>query len=537
MRTQIILIGIDGATFSILDPLTDEGVMPFLKQFTASGVRAELLSVIPPLTPPAWTSLMTGSNPGRHGVFDFFLKESPDSPNIRFASSRDVGCETIWSIVSRNGMRFTSLNFPLMFPPPRINGNVVPGGWMPWRQLRLGCYPPDLYDRLRTLTGFNARELALDITHEEKAVEGCQHEEYERWIEQHIRREQQWFEILRYLMREDSCELTALLFDGVDKLQHLCWRFLDPAYMSESPSPWEQRVRDLCLQYFRRLDQLLADIATLAGPEATIIMASDHGFGAQVETFFVNTWLEQNGYLTWADKAVSREADSAKLGMSQLARHVYLLDWERTTAYAPTPSGNGIHIVQATSGSEPGIPPADYDRFRAQLMDSLCEVISPTTGEPVVSRIWTREEAFEGPHVDLAPDLTLALQDGGLISILASDAPVKPRTEVSGTHRPEGILVAAGPGVRQGISLPQLSILDVAPMMLYALGLAIPEDMEGRVPPETYHASWLQACPVRTTASSELSVPTSPQATVELVYTEEEERELAERLRALGYIE
>lgn len=537
MKNQTILIGIDGATFSILDPLMDEGVMPFLKQFIASGVRAELRSVIPPLTPPAWTSLMTGRSPGHHGVFDFFLKESPDSHHIRFATSHDVRCETIWSIVSRHGMKVTSLNFPLMFPPPRINGNVVPGGWMPWRQLRLGCYPPDLYDRLKVLPGFNARELAMDMAHEEKAVEGCQREEYEGWIEQHIRREQHWFDILRYLMHEDPGQLTALLFDGVDKLQHLCWRFLDPAYLNQRPSPWEQRIRDLCLQYFRQLDQLLANIADLTSPDAMIIIASDHGFGAQTETFFVNTWLGQNGYLAWANESPARETDSAKLGMSQLGRHVYLLDWERTTAYAPTPSSNGIHMVVPGRGRERGVSPADYGRFRAELMESLRQVTSPATGEPVVSHVWTREEAFDGPYMELAPDLTLALRDGGLVSILASDAPVKLRSEPSGTHRPEGVFMAAGPGVRQGVSLPQLSILDVAPMVLYSLGLAIPGNMEGRVPTGAFKPSWLQARPVGATAAAEPSVPASPQATVEIVYTEEEEAELAARLRALGYIE
>jgi len=536
MKNQTILIGVDGATFSILNPLMNEGVMPFLKQFMVSGVRAELQSVIPPLTPPAWTSLMTGRSPGQHGIFDFSVKESPGSQLVHIASSRDVGCETIWSLVSRQGMRVTSLNFPLMFPPPRINGNVVPGGLMPWRQLRLGCHPSDLYDRLKALPGFNARELAMDVEQEEKAVEGCPPEEYEGWVEQHIRREQRWFEILRYLMYQDSCELTAILFDGMDKLQHLCWRFLDPAYLSGTPSAWEQRIRNLCRQYFRQLDQFLAEIAALVGPDATIIIASDHGFGAQTEIFFINTWLEQQGYLAWANQAPPRETNSAKLGTGLLARHVYLLDWELTTAYTPTPSSNGIHIVVARDGSGKGIPPADYGRFRADLMESLRKVIN-AVGELVVSHIWTREQAFAGPYMELAPDLTLALRDSGQVSILASDAPVKPRYEPSGTHRPEGIFMAVGPGINQGISLPQLSILDVAPTVLYSLGLAIPEDMEGRVPAGAFKPSWLQARPVRVTASARPSMPASPQATVEIMYTEEEEAELAARLRALGYIE
>ena len=537
MKKQTILIGIDGATFSILDPLMDEGVMPFLKQFIASGARAELRSVIPPLTPPAWTSLMTGRSPGQHGVFDFFRKDEPDSHHVRFMTSRDVGCETIWAMVDRYGMRATVLNFPLTFPPPPINGIVVPGGWMPWRHLRLGCHPADLYDRLKALPGFNPRELAMDMAHEEKVLEGCRQDEYEGWITLHIRRERQWFNVLRYLMQEDPTELTAILFDGVDKLQHLCWRFLDPAYMSERPLPWEQRIRDLSLQYFRQLDQLLANIADLTNPDATIIMASDHGFGAQMETFFVNTWLEQNGYLAWANDAPPRETDSAKLGMSQLARHVYLLDWERTTAYAPTPSSNGIHIVAAGRGGEKGISPADYGRFRARLMESLRQVTSPATGEPMVSHIWTREEAFDGPYVELAPDLTLALRDGGLVSILASDATIKPRPEPSGTHRPEGVFMAAGPGVRQGVSLPQLSILDVAPMVLYSLGLAIPTSLEGRVPTEALEPAVLRARPVQMAASSEPIVTEPSPTLVGPVLDEEAEAEILKRLQALGYIE
>ena len=81
--TTTMLIGLDGATFSVLDPLLERGVMPFLRAFTASGVRAPHRSVIPPLTPPAWTSLMTGKRPGRHGVFDFFQKEERDSRYFR----------------------------------------------------------------------------------------------------------------------------------------------------------------------------------------------------------------------------------------------------------------------------------------------------------------------------------------------------------------------------------------------------------------------------------------------------------------------
>src|SRR3989304_5609186 len=192
MRNRTVLIG---PTFTILVGLRAEGVMPFLKQFTSGGARADLRSVIPPLTPPAWTSLMTGRSPGHPGVFDFFRLASADSRQVRLTTSHDIHCETIWSLASRAGLRVTTLNFPLMFPPPHIDGYVVPGGWMPWRQLRLGCYPPDLSDPLKALPGFNARELAMDPGLEEKAIEGCSQEEDADWIEPHIRRGQHWVQV------------------------------------------------------------------------------------------------------------------------------------------------------------------------------------------------------------------------------------------------------------------------------------------------------------------------------------------------------
>ncbi len=536
VANQTVLIGLDGATFTILDALMEEGVMPFLKEFVASGARAELRSVVPPITPPAWVSLTTGRSPGNHGVFDFFRPVSPASRHIQFTTSHDVHCETIWSIASRNGLKVISLDFPTMFPSPAINGYVVPGGWMPWRQLRLGCYPSDLYDRLKALPGFNARELAMDPAMEEKAIEGCRQDEYEDWIELHIRREQHWFEILRYLMEHDRCELTAILFDGVDKLQHLCWRFLDPACLGDSPTPWERHIRQQGLKYFRQLDQLLAEIVAMSDRDANIVIASDHGFGPTVEVFHVNTWLQQHGYLAWADTKASQQQQSEALGIAKLARHVYELDWNRTTAYAATPSSNGIHIVVADGENASGVPVKDYHRFRDQLVASL-RGFTDGKNDPVVSQIWTREEAFAGPYQGLAPDLTLALRDGGQVSILSSDAPLTRRQEAKGTHRPEGVFIAGGPGIRRGASLPQLSILDVTPVLLYCLGLPIPGDVEGNLPAELFDESTLRKVPVRDGEATQVGVAEQGDRDQEYTLSPEDEAEIARRLRALGYIE
>jgi predicted AlkP superfamily phosphohydrolase/phosphomutase len=528
--SKVLLIGIDGATFSVLDPLIRRGVMPFLGRLQQNGARAPLASVVPPLTPPAWTSLMTGRPPGAHGVYDFFRMDSPVTRHIHFVTSGDVQCETIWEYTARHDLKVTALNFPLMFPPPKIPGYIIPG-WVPWRQLRLACWPNDLFDRLQGKPGFEPRELAMDIQMEEKATEGCADSELIEWVDLHIRREYNWYQVLKYLMTEDRSPLTAVIFDGTDRLQHLCWRFID-SDGSDLQTELEQQIHQRTMAYFRQLDEMLESIVGLAGPETTTVLASDHGFGPTRAVFHVNQWLASRGYLHWAKPAESRE-DGPVLGVGQVARHTYEIDWERTRVFATTPTSNGLYILTRDQAPA-GVPQEDYPAFRDRLVAELLAVPNPATGEPMVTRIWTREEAFAGPAAASAPDLTLELCDGGLFSILPSESIVSQRPEVAGAHRPDGVFLAAGPDIEPGTVLPSLSILDVAPLILHSLGLEVPMDMEGRVPEAILKAGSLASRPVRIGAGG---VVASPDSRWEQQMGPDEEAALMERLRQLGYVE
>jgi predicted AlkP superfamily phosphohydrolase/phosphomutase len=534
MTNRVVLIGLDGGTFATLDALMEEGVMPFLKALLVSGVRGELLSVIPPLTPPGWASLVTGRTPGHHGVMDFLRFESPDNSSIRLVDSRDVKCETIWSIISRQGLKATVLNFPQMIPPRPIAGNVVPG-WAPWRHLRRLCFPRELFDKIKTVPGFNVQELAMDLQLEGRAIEGSSKDEYEDWIHFHIRREQQWFQILHYLMQEDPCDLTAVLFDGIDKLQHLLWRFIDPIYVPTHPSAWEQRIRELCLAYFRHLDGLIAETLAMAGPEASVFVASDHGFGPSTEVFYLNAWLHRQGYFAWATDAPEDTSEAGRLGLGMIRRAPVMVDWGRTTAYGLTPSSNAVHMAVAGRRGPHGIDPKEYARVRSMLIEQLYQLTDPAMGGRVVTQVWTREEAFPGPQMDMAPDLTLSLRDGGFVSILKSDVILRPRPEVVGTHRPQGVFMAKGPGIHQGLALPPLSITDVAPTLLYTLGLPIPMDLEGRVAEQIFAPDALLRHPIVVGEPTQI-----PEAYPQWPGHKEEkegEAQVLERLKNLGYVE
>ncbi len=532
MSIRTLLIGLDGATFTILDVMVENGMMPRLGALLARGTRAPLRTIIPPLTPPAWTSLMTGRTPGHHGVFDFFRMESPQDRHIRFFTSHDLKSPTIFGLASQAGLRVTALNFPSMFPPPRLNGYVVPG-WVPWRQLRLACWPESLMDSLRALPGFNQRELAMDIKLEEKTTEGCADpEQYAPWIELHTRRERNWFEVFRHLTQEDPSDLTAVLLDGVDKLQHLCWRFLRPQDGRPLDQEWEHRARALCIEYFRNLDDIIGQMCDIAGPQATVIMASDHGFRSTRRVFHLNAWLAKRGYLGWSADAAQWDTGGALLGVSQVARHTWMIDWSRTTAFAATPTSNGIFINVAHNG-DGGVPAGDYASFRRRLMDDLTNFTDPDTKQPVVESIATREEAFEGPCGAVAPDLTLALTGAATVSILPADCELSWRDETAGQHHPLGIFMAAGPEIRPGQKLEELSILDIAPLVLHSLGLPVPEEMQGRVPEEIYEPAALASHAVRKVASVAAASPETAPAAL----SSEDEQVILERLRDLGYIE
>ena len=497
MRTKTLLIGLDGATFTILDSLTAqhgeaEVTMPFLASLYSKGSRGILQSTPNPLTPPAWVSLMTGYSPGHHGIYDFIRSEEADN-DIFFTlyDARDCRVETIWSLASSSGKCIAALNFPFTAPPPDdINGVMIPG-FIPWRHLRNNTTPKDLYDRLRQdLPDFNPRELAWDFELEKKAVTELSATEREDWIRYHLPRERLWFSIAKYLMETEQPDLMAVMFDGVDKIQHQAWHFLDPAVQETDRDEYYHRMRSLCLEYFRNLDGYIQELVTAVGPDAQVFLVSDHGFTTTYEIVRINTYLHEKGYLKWKEMV---DTEAAKRREESMFAN---LDWSETTAYCSTPSSNGITIRVARNLGDPGVPAQEYERFRERLIKDLRELRDPATGERIITGIHKREEVFSGPAMADAPDLLLVLRDFGFVSIKNKKPVVQPREEVAGTHHPEGILIACGRGIRENETVAPCDIVDVGALLLYSLGLKVPRNMEGRVPENLFTDSQLQEHPV-----------------------------------------
>jgi len=531
--TRTLFIGLDGATYTVLDSLTTpdadgDVVMPFFARLIANGVRADLRSTPVPLTPPAWVSIYTGRTPGNHGVFDFVRAEEKDD-DVFFAptDSRDVRVETIWSIAGRQDRRVVSLNFPVTAPPRPVNGALVPG-FVAWRHLRRNVHPPELFDRLKAVPGFNAKELAFDFEMEPKAVMELTPAETEDWVRYHITREDQWFRIAQTLLGEDRPDLMALMFDGTDKIQHQAWRFLDPALKDQDQSDFGRRMVAHCRDYFRHLDRYIEQLVTLAGPQAQVFFASDHGFCATTEMVRINTILHDLGYLAWAEK---RDTDAGKRRDQTWFAN---LDWRKTVAYCRTPSSNGVNIRIASRPGDPGVSPETYEPFRERLMHQLRELRNEATGRPLFRDVVKREDVFSGAATVDAPDIVLSLFDNGFVMIRDGRPAVTPRELPMGTHHPDGIFIACGPGIRSGVRADLQQVADVAATLLYSLDLPVPADFEGQVAESFFTPDHLRQRPVRTGS------PTLPVKDGEVQdgdMGEAEKEKMFKQLQMLGYME
>ncbi len=532
MTVRTLFIGMDGATFTVLNDLTaqtgDGPVMPFLARIFADGTRAKLRSTPNPLTPPAWVSLMTGRGPGHHGVFDFIrAEERGDEVFFTLYDSRDCRVETIWSIASRQGLRVAALNFPFTAPPPKnLNGFMVPG-FVPWRHLRRNSAPPDLYDRLKTIPDFNPQELAWDFEQEKQAMNELSHEDRENWVRYHLPRERQWFRIADHLLREEAPELMAVMFDGVDKLQHQAWLYVDPKQQGGELSEYHQRMRALCLDYFRQLDGFIEKLVTAAGPEVQVFLASDHGFTATTEVVRINAYLHEKGYLQW------KEVPDTDAGRRREDSMFAFLDWHKTVAYCRTPSSNGINIRVARNPGETGIEPAQYESLRKRLIRDLEDLKDPVSGERIITEIHLREDVFPGEAMNDAPDLLLVLRDHGFVSIKNKLPVVEPRAEIAGTHHPDGIFLAYGKGISKGATIARRNITDVCATMLYSLGLEVPSDFEGKVPQAMFTAEQLAARPVVIGASTTGRAGGDDSAAM----APKEKEQILAQLQMLGYME
>lgn len=553
-----MILGLDGATWSLVQPYIDQGLLPNVKKLASRGVRAPLRSVPNMRSAAAWTSFMTGTNPGKHGIFEFY-ERLPGEYRIRFVNGSWRKGRAFWEILGdpsdqgRPGKRAGVVNVPMTYPARAMKGFLLAGLDAPGKESKGFCWPPDMVKRVEAAVGEYVLEpgvTGLLVAGNEKGAEHA--------LLHSIAQRKKAFV---HLMQTEPWDIFVAVFRETDNAHHCFWKYLEPDKVDadvEAGSVFSQTIEKV----YRHLDAALGEILENVPPDAVVMIMSDHGFGfRQYGTSCLNRFLADTGLLAFRAKArggllkilyrsleglLKRSAKEKLVRLfpslrDRVQSRLYFspIDWSATRAY----SDSVMPVVWINErGRDPqGIvePGVEYDTVCAQVIDVLMDARDVYTGRTVAKAVHHRSEIYSGPHVDRAPDLLVAwkqdepifgLVPGGGGPAALPEFPTGEFTMITGEHRPDGIFIMSGPGVREGVELDRLSLLDICPTVLYGMGSAIPADVDGRAITEAFTSDFVATHAVR--ISDERSG-----TTCESDYDEEDAETLRRRLRDLGYID
>jgi predicted AlkP superfamily phosphohydrolase/phosphomutase len=576
--SRLLIFGIDSASFELINPWIQEGQLPNLSRCLEKGVHSALKSVVPAMSPPAWTSFVTGKNPGKHGIFDFTTRK-PGSYAIEFVNARSRKAESIWKIMSDAGRRVCTIALPMSYPPEEINGSMISGVDAPGAcsgvAEQSAFYPPELYTEIRKAVGpyfISPNLFALENDQCDAVVEAA------------LETVQRKMETALYLYRKEPWDCFMVVIGETDVISHRLWKYHD----KRSPFRDENVARfggeDPVLRIYQRVDHYLGKLCDLAGPETTVIIMSDHGHGGNsTKAVHLNCWLEQQKLLVFKARASGNRMSaffgrlnpahlqwvkdkSLKL-LPRTTKHILLrktnlasklesslrfsnIDWTQTKAYSEeTPYFPSIWVN--LQGREPqGVVKTgrEYEEVREDVIDKLSKWLDPETGQHIVKKVHKREGLYNGPVMDKAPDLIIEWNlDNGYSYLFKNSQHMNGRhmpvaridereikRSKSGDHRDYGLFIAFGENIKKSNKLHGAGLINLAPTILHLAGLPIPSDMDGKVLTQIFEEDYLSDHPVR---YAERGAPDASHSLPQQDYSQEEENAIRERLKGLGYIE
>ena len=486
---RIIVIGLDGASWNIIEPMVHQGKLPAIERLMKGGSYGNLESCIPSKTFPAWKCYSTGKNPGKLGVYGFANLVAGTQYRVVFNNSTSFKSEELWDILGRNGINCGVLDMPTTYPPKAINGFMVshapprPSGFV---------YPEELEGEIKRRFDYKTEPDHYFESNKEAAIRDCM-----ALIEQR-------FEVASYLLEKFDPLLFHLTIFEIDTMQHYTrGKPLEDAWMAI-----DNGIKSI-------LDEHL-------DKDTYVILMSDHGHTDRVCNFQIARWLESKGLSVTKRRSMLLHTIlsmlglrrdriiglAMKTGMLRLLRsyapkiiRVRLLALFPTRANAGPRNPVGGMIEQDKSKVVPfggggslyvnhQLFPSreEYESFRTNLISELQDIADPRTGVKVAQQVFKKEELYAGPYLSQAPDIVVLPNDGYMLGNVGAieDIWVYPDIDWTRCHRLQGIFTILGPDVMKGANIEGAKIYDLAPTILHILGIPVPEDMDGRVLKEIF---------------------------------------------------
>lgn len=558
-KKKVMVIGLDGATFDLIDPFRKEGRLPHIDSLLRDGVRATLRSTVPPNSAAAWPSFFTGKNPGKHGIYHFFNFRG-DEYEPKIIDARDIQSQRIWDLMGEQGLRSMIINVPITYPPQEINGLMISGMLTPSDD-KILSYPPSLHTELIAQTGFWTLERRLaSLKRAGRDFES---------LDLLYRATEKQRDVLLYLLKKYQWDFLMTVFRGTDLVQHLLLR----PFLEESPGKMTEEVlklKQVIPQFYEKVDAVIGELIQAVPEDTHVIVMSDHGCGPIYGLFALNRWLHEEGLLRlkrgaglkklktnlkWMpleqimdrlglEKEFLKDSVLSKLLKTrwpvikrQVEESWQVIDWKKTRVYGSLGGDSMILLRLNLKGREskgvvtPGQEELD---LKALLKQKLLALSHPKTGQILVEKVYEADEIYTGPFMKFAPDLVGVFKD---YEYIATGKVLKKKwleDTFSGQHRMEGILIMKGNEIREGKEIPPCEIIDLAPTILHLMDMAVPSDMDGKVIEDAFDPSYFQRHPIqyREPRKGEIDYKILDAGTAS-----EDKQEIVDLLKGLGYID
>jgi predicted AlkP superfamily phosphohydrolase/phosphomutase len=539
LSTSVLVIGLDGATWTLLAPWARAGRLRALARLMDRGTWGPLTSTVPALTLPAWSSFMTGKNPGGHGVYAFHRMAFDRYDSAGVANAGDLRAVRIWDVAAHAGKRMGVINVPPSYPL-----RPIPGGYL------VSCMltpPGATFTDPPEVTGeLGEYEIDLPPPKNLRRSDPDYHDRGLAYLEGVRRQTRLRADATRRVMAARPTDGVCVVFYAPDRVQHYFWEYIDPERPADGPL--DADVRAALLAVYDELDRAVGLLVEAAGPDANVVLLSDHGFGTKPErSVRVNRWLADQGLLRrhafWTTRRrVVRKVFPAAWRARYDTLDRILVNRPKSRAWSEAlftgTAGIWVHVRgrYPLGCVEPG---AEYERVRDQIHRGL-GTLTDERGRLVFRSVQRREELYRGPYVAEAPDLVAVCDPrfGIIFESLRRELRTSelfgPYEELgyTGTHDPAGVYLVAGPAAASLGEHRAYPIEAMAPTVLHLLDVPIPEDHDETVMESVLRADFLAAHPVRTAPPLDESVlaPAGWRSS-------EDEAHVAEHLRALGYFE
>jgi predicted AlkP superfamily phosphohydrolase/phosphomutase len=539
---RTLVIGIDGATFDLIKPWAQAGLLPTFAHLLQNGAHATLVAYPYMNSAAAWTNIVTGYNPGQHGIFSFTTR--PLEPiNWRAVTGHDRHKPAFWHTLTAAGQRAGVMNVPMSFPAETLNGFMLSGMDSPSATAKNFSHPQGLFQELRRA----GIEYVIDVPNLSESARHGEQGLPPMVRDMTVARTRAFL----YLLEKYPCDTAMLVYIGNDRMSHHFWNETPPA----PDAPEWRPLRELFQLYDSQLQELLQPMTG----ETTVFLVSDHGFGAvRAGSYGGNALLERAGYQARLTRPLKSSLLSKLLKVgrrtipqtwqrdlagrfptmhARAARAERGYDWTRTRAYIQGEIGA---IRFNLRGRDPDgiVTPEESESLRNELKEFMLGLTNPESGAKIVKGVDRGSELMHGPFVRGAGELYInwnydTLRDSLAYHRNGEDVVVTaspPSSGWIGTHRSEGIFIAYGKGIRPGVTHEPISHFELTPTLLYLHDQPVADDMDGRVLTEWFEPDFVQQHSLKKASASDYTPAAGN--------LDNAENEMVEtRLRQLGYIE